>query len=116
MSFLTVIPLYSFTTQIKYLSIYLFPSRKTSRSDLSGESDTDESLKKSSKKRKKKKKKHHHYKTKKKAKGDSSSSESELDTKRIKDKAATKYVLTNTVQDLNSLYFSLLLFFFLPNE
>lgn len=63
-------------------------SRSTSRSDLSGESDTDESLKKSSKKRKKKKKKHHHYKTKKKAKGDSSSSESDLDTKCIKDKAA----------------------------
>ncbi|XP_015720835.1 nuclear exosome regulator NRDE2 isoform X1 [Coturnix japonica] len=62
--------------------------RSTSRSGLSGESDTDESLKKSSKKRKKKKKKHHHYKTKKKAKGDSSSSESDLDTKHIKDKAA----------------------------
>ncbi|KAM6360125.1 nuclear exosome regulator NRDE2 isoform 6-T9 [Alca torda] len=62
--------------------------RTTSRSELSGESDTDESLKQSSKKRKKKKKKHHHYKkTKKKTKGDSSSSESDLDTKSIKDKA-----------------------------
>ncbi|KAM6392986.1 nuclear exosome regulator NRDE2 isoform 2-T2 [Pluvialis apricaria] len=62
--------------------------RTTSRSELSGESDTDESLKQSSKKRKKKKKKHHHYKkTKKKTKGDSSSSESDLDTKHIKDKA-----------------------------
>ncbi|NXL90840.1 NRDE2 protein, partial [Alectura lathami] len=65
--------------------------RNTSGSDLSGESDTDESLKRSSKKRKKKKKKHHHYKTKKKARGDSSSSESDLDTKCIKDKAAAKY-------------------------
>ncbi|XP_072722245.1 nuclear exosome regulator NRDE2 isoform X4 [Ciconia boyciana] len=63
-------------------------SRTTSRSELSGESDTDESLKQSSKKRKKKKKKHQHYKkTKKKTKGDSSSSESDLDTKPIKDKA-----------------------------
>ncbi|XP_068539072.1 nuclear exosome regulator NRDE2 isoform X2 [Anas acuta] len=61
--------------------------RTTSRSELSGESDSDENLKKSSKKRKKKKKKHHHYKTKKKAKGDSSSSESDLDTKHIKDRA-----------------------------
>ncbi|KAM9290604.1 nuclear exosome regulator NRDE2 [Morus bassanus] len=62
--------------------------RTTSRSELSGESDTDESLKQSSKKRKKKKKKHHHYKkTKKKTRGDSSSSESDLDTKHIKDKA-----------------------------
>ncbi|XP_050753930.1 nuclear exosome regulator NRDE2 isoform X2 [Gymnogyps californianus] len=63
-------------------------SRTTSRSELSGESDTDESLKQSGKKRRKKKKKHHHYKkTKKKTKGDSSSSESDLDTKHIKDKA-----------------------------
>ncbi|KAM6204746.1 nuclear exosome regulator NRDE2 [Sarcoramphus papa] len=63
-------------------------TRTTSRSELSGESDTDESLKQSSKKRRKKKKKHHHYKkTKKKTKGDSSSSESDLDTKHIKDKA-----------------------------
>ncbi|GAB0190866.1 nuclear exosome regulator NRDE2 [Grus japonensis] len=63
--------------------------RTTSRSELSGEHDTDESLKQSSKKRKKKKKKHHHYKkTKKKNKGDSSSSESDLDTKHVKDKAA----------------------------
>ncbi|CAN0107574.1 unnamed protein product [Bubo scandiacus] len=62
--------------------------RTTSRSELSGESDTDESLKQSSKKRKKKKKKHHHYKkTKKNPKGDSSSSESDLDTKDINDKA-----------------------------
>ncbi|XP_035744938.1 nuclear exosome regulator NRDE2 isoform X2 [Egretta garzetta] len=62
--------------------------RTTSRSELSGESDTDESLRQSSKKRKKKKKKHHHYKkTKKKTRGDSSSSESDLDTKRIEDKA-----------------------------
>ncbi|KFO95688.1 Protein NRDE2, partial [Calypte anna] len=61
--------------------------RTTSRSELSGESDTDESLKSSSKKRKKKKKKHHHYKkTKKKTKGDSSSSESDVDTNHIKDK------------------------------
>ncbi|XP_032866384.2 nuclear exosome regulator NRDE2 isoform X2 [Tyto alba] len=61
--------------------------RTTSRSELSGESDTGESLKQSSKKRKKKKKKHHHYKkTKKKSKGDSSSSESDLDTKHISDK------------------------------
>ncbi|KAM9653683.1 nuclear exosome regulator NRDE2 isoform 8-T10 [Morphnus guianensis] len=63
-------------------------SRTTSKSELSGESDTDESLKQSSKKRKKKKKKHHNYKkTKKKTKGDSSSSESDRDTKHIKDKA-----------------------------
>ncbi|XP_050753929.1 nuclear exosome regulator NRDE2 isoform X1 [Gymnogyps californianus] len=63
-------------------------TRTTSRSELSGESDTDESLKQSGKKRRKKKKKHHHYKkTKKKTKGDSSSSESDLDTKHIKDKA-----------------------------
>ncbi|KAK2538190.1 Nrde2 [Columba livia] len=63
--------------------------RTPSRSELSGESDTDESLKRASKKRKKQKKKHHHYKkTKKKTKGDSSSSESDLDTKHIKDKAA----------------------------
>ncbi|KFP53064.1 Protein NRDE2, partial [Cathartes aura] len=63
-------------------------TRTTSRSELSGESDTDESLKQSSKKRRKKKKKHHHYKkTKKKTKGDSSSSESDLDAKHIKDKA-----------------------------
>ncbi|XP_069714794.1 nuclear exosome regulator NRDE2 [Phaenicophaeus curvirostris] len=63
--------------------------RTASRSELSGESDTDESLKQSSRKRKKKKKKHHHYKkTKKKTKGDSSSSESDLDTKHIKDKAS----------------------------
>jgi len=81
---------------------------------LSGESDTDESLKESSKKRKKKKKKHHHYKTKKKTKGDSNSSESDLDTKHIKDKStrsgrnhekegAAKYVSINTIQDVNSL-------------
>lgn len=94
----------------------MFPSRSTSRSDLSGESDTDESLKKSSKKRKKKKKKHHHYKTKKKAKGDSNSSESDLDTKCIKDKAAAKYVLTNIIQDVNSLYFVSCGFFCLMNE
>ncbi|XP_009946671.1 PREDICTED: protein NRDE2 homolog, partial [Leptosomus discolor] len=63
--------------------------RTASRSELSGESDTDESLKQSSKKRKRKKKKHHHYKkTKKKTKGDASSSESDLDTKRIKDEGA----------------------------
>ncbi|XP_065492011.1 nuclear exosome regulator NRDE2 [Caloenas nicobarica] len=63
--------------------------RTPSRSELSGESDTDESLKQASKKRKKQKKKHHHYKkTKKKTKGDSSSSESDLNTKHIKDKAA----------------------------
>ncbi|XP_037249686.1 nuclear exosome regulator NRDE2 isoform X1 [Falco biarmicus] len=62
-------------------------SRTTSRSELSEESDTDETLKQSSKKRKKKKKKHHHYKrAKKKTKGDSSNSESDLDTKYIKDK------------------------------
>uniref|UniRef100_A0A8B9C224 NRDE-2, necessary for RNA interference, domain containing n=1 Tax=Anser brachyrhynchus TaxID=132585 RepID=A0A8B9C224_9AVES len=61
--------------------------RTTSRSELSGESDSDENLKKSSKKRRKKKKKHHHYKTKKKAKGDSSSSESDVDTKHVKDRA-----------------------------
>ncbi|KAM6075481.1 nuclear exosome regulator NRDE2 isoform 2-T2 [Chlamydotis macqueenii] len=63
--------------------------RTTSRSELSGESDTDDSLKQSSKKKKKKKKKHHHYKkTKRKTKGDSSSSESDQDSKHIKDKAA----------------------------
>ncbi|KAM6274791.1 nuclear exosome regulator NRDE2 isoform 2-T3 [Porphyrio hochstetteri] len=63
--------------------------RATSRSELSGESDTDGSLKQSSKKRKKKKKKHHHYKkTKKRTKGDSSSSDSDLDTKHTKDKVA----------------------------
>ncbi|KAJ7401717.1 hypothetical protein BTVI_93610 [Pitangus sulphuratus] len=62
-------------------------SRTSSRSDLSGESDTDESLKQGSKKRKKKKKKHHHYKkTKRKTKGDSSSSESDVDSKHIKNK------------------------------
>ncbi|XP_025967807.2 nuclear exosome regulator NRDE2 isoform X1 [Dromaius novaehollandiae] len=62
--------------------------RNTSRSDLSGESDTDENLNKTSKKRKKKKKKHHHHKkTKRKTRGDSSSSESDLDTKYIKGKA-----------------------------
>ncbi|KFP81633.1 Protein NRDE2, partial [Apaloderma vittatum] len=63
------------------------PVRTTSRSELSGQSDTDESLKQSS--RKKKKKKHHHYKkAKKKTKGDSSSSESDVDTKQhIKDRA-----------------------------
>lgn len=100
-----------------YIDMYthLFPSRTTSRSELSGESDTDESLKQSSKKRKKKKKKHHHYKkTKKKTKGDSSSSESDLDTKHVKDKATrssrnhekeatAKYVFINTMQDVNSL-------------
>lgn len=98
-----------------YIHTYLFPSRTPSRSELSGESDTDESLKRASKKRKKQKKKHHHYKkTKKKTKGDSSSSESDLDTKHIKDKAAgssrnhekeaaAKYVFINTVQDVNSL-------------
>ncbi|XP_065541923.1 nuclear exosome regulator NRDE2 isoform X1 [Lathamus discolor] len=66
-------------------------TRSTSRSELSGESDTDENLKQSSKKRKKKKKKkkHHHYKkAKKKTRGDSSSSESDVDIKDIKDKAA----------------------------
>ncbi|XP_061853931.1 nuclear exosome regulator NRDE2 isoform X2 [Colius striatus] len=61
--------------------------RTTSKSELSKESDSDESLKQSSKKRKKKK--HHHYKkTKKKSRGDSSSSESDLDAKHIKDKGA----------------------------
>lgn len=97
-----------------YRYMYLFPSRTTSKSELSGESDTDESLKQSSKKRKKKKKKHHNYKkTKKKTKGDSSSSESDWDTKHIKDKAegsgrnhekegAAKYVFINTMQDVNS--------------
>lgn len=119
MSFLTVISFYSSTTQICkciYRYIYFFPSRTTSRSELSGESDSDENLKKSSKKRKKKKKKHHHYKTKKKAKGDSSSSESDLDTKHIKDRAtasgrnrekeaAAKYVLINTMQNVNLLCF-----------
>ncbi|XP_067153024.1 nuclear exosome regulator NRDE2 isoform X2 [Apteryx mantelli] len=60
--------------------------RNTSRSDLSGESDTDENLNKTSKK-KKKKKHHHHKKTKRKTRGDSSSSESDLDTECIKDKA-----------------------------
>lgn len=97
-----------------YIDTYLFPSRTTSRSELSGEHDTDESLKQSSKKRKKKKKKHHHYKkTKKKNKGDSSSSESDLDTKHVKDKAAGssrnhekeaagKYVFINTMQDVSS--------------
>ncbi|XP_061319771.1 nuclear exosome regulator NRDE2 isoform X1 [Pezoporus flaviventris] len=65
-------------------------TRSTSRSELSGESDTDESLKQSSKKRKKKKKKkHHHYKkAKKKTRGDSSNSESDVDIKDIKDKGA----------------------------
>ncbi|XP_071413781.1 nuclear exosome regulator NRDE2 isoform X1 [Pithys albifrons albifrons] len=62
-------------------------SRTSSRSGLSGESDTDETLKQASKKRKKKKKKHHHFKkTKRKTKGGSSSSESDVDTKHIKDK------------------------------
>lgn len=65
--------------------------RTSSRSELSEESDTDESLKQTSKKRKKKKKKHHHNKkTKKKTKGDSSSSESDVDTKHIKDKGSGK--------------------------
>ncbi|KAM9555706.1 nuclear exosome regulator NRDE2 isoform 1-T1 [Guaruba guarouba] len=66
-------------------------TRTTSRSELSGESDTDESLKLSSKKRKKKKKKkkHHHYKkAKKKTRGDSSNSESDVDVEDIKDKGA----------------------------
>ncbi|XP_029820087.1 protein NRDE2 homolog isoform X3 [Manacus vitellinus] len=64
-------------------------SRTSSRSELSGESDTDESLKEGSKKRKKKKKKHHHYKkTKRKTKGDSSSSESDVDSKHIKNKGS----------------------------
>ncbi|XP_009073864.1 PREDICTED: protein NRDE2 homolog, partial [Acanthisitta chloris] len=65
------------------------PLRTASRSELSGESDTDESLKQASKKRKKKKKHHHHYKkAKKKARGDSSSSESDVDTKHSKDKGS----------------------------
>ncbi|XP_061215930.1 nuclear exosome regulator NRDE2 isoform X2 [Neopsephotus bourkii] len=61
--------------------------RSTSRSELSGES---ESLKQSSKKRKKKKKKKHHHskKAKKKTRGDSSNSESDVDIKDIKDKGA----------------------------
>ncbi|XP_010016406.1 PREDICTED: protein NRDE2 homolog, partial [Nestor notabilis] len=66
-------------------------TRTTSRSELSEESDTDESLKESSKKRKKKKKKrkHHHYKkAKKKTRGDSSNSESDVDIKHNKDKGA----------------------------
>ncbi|XP_027493612.1 protein NRDE2 homolog isoform X2 [Corapipo altera] len=64
-------------------------SRTSSRSELSGESDTDESLKEGSKKRKKKKKKHHHYKkTKRKTKGDSSSSELDEDSKHIKNKGS----------------------------
>lgn len=98
--------------------MYLFPSRSTSRSELSGESDTDESLKQSSKKRKKKKKKkkHHHYKkAKKKTRGDSSNTESDVDIKDIKDKgaascrnhkrgAAAKYVFITTMKDVNSLY------------
>ncbi|XP_014802520.1 PREDICTED: protein NRDE2 homolog [Calidris pugnax] len=76
------------TTEVANLVPERSPLRRTtSRSELSGESDADESLKQSSKKRKKKKKKHHHYKKpKKKTKGDSSSSESDLDTKNIKDK------------------------------
>ncbi|XP_017669347.1 PREDICTED: protein NRDE2 homolog isoform X3 [Lepidothrix coronata] len=66
-------------------------SRTSSRSELSGESDTDESLKEGSKKRKKKKKKHHHYKkTKRKTKGDSSSSESDVDSKHIKNKGSDR--------------------------
>lgn len=97
----------------RYKCVYFFPSRTSSRSELSEESDTDESLKQTSKKRKKKKKKHHHNKkTKKKTKGDSSSSESEVDTKHIKDKgsgkssekeAAAKYVNINTMLDVNPL-------------
>ncbi|XP_032546145.1 nuclear exosome regulator NRDE2 isoform X3 [Chiroxiphia lanceolata] len=64
-------------------------SRTSSRSELSGESDTDESLREGSKKRKKKKKKHHHYKkTKRKTKGDSSSSELDVDSKHIKNKGS----------------------------
>ncbi|XP_062351443.1 nuclear exosome regulator NRDE2 isoform X4 [Cinclus cinclus] len=63
--------------------------RTSSRSELSEESDTDESLKQTSKKRKKKKH-HHSKKTKKKTKGDSSSSESDVDTKHIKDKGSGK--------------------------
>lgn len=80
---------------------------------MSEKSDTDESLKQTGKKRKKKKKHHHHSKkTKKKTKGDSSSSESDVDTKHIKDKgsgkssgkeAAARYVFINTMQDVNSL-------------
>lgn len=95
--------------------MYFFPSRTTSRSELSGESDTDESLKQSSKKRKKKKKKHHHYKkAKKKTRGDSSNSESDVDIKHIEDEgagssrnhkkgAAAKYVFITTMKDVNSL-------------
>lgn len=96
-----------------YKFIYFFPSRTSSRSELSEKSDTDESLKQTGKKRKKKKKHHHHSKkTKKKTKGDSSSSESDVDTKHIKDKgsgkssgkeAAARYVFINTMQDVNSL-------------
>ncbi|XP_010151416.1 PREDICTED: protein NRDE2 homolog [Eurypyga helias] len=59
--------------------------RAISRSELSGESDRDESLKQSDKK---KKKHHHSKKTKRKAKGDSSSSKLDPDTKHIRDKAA----------------------------
>ncbi|XP_030905290.2 nuclear exosome regulator NRDE2 [Melopsittacus undulatus] len=65
-------------------------TRSTSRSELSEESGTDESLKQSSKKKKRKKKKKHHHskKAKKKTRGDSSSSESDVDIKDIKDKDA----------------------------
>nr|XP_009688106.1 PREDICTED: protein NRDE2 homolog [Struthio camelus australis] len=75
------------TTEVAKLAPEKSPLiRNTSRSDLSGESDTDENPKKSSKRRKKKKH-HHHKKTKRKTRGDSSSSGSELDSKCSKDKA-----------------------------